>query len=537
MQFTTVKRAVKAAHVDGFDADRAPEIEQVHGQVTFYPMMGDGDSVQVQTVDGPVTVVLTPITVRISDGLVMHRGGVGVQLFAGGDGCEPSLIRWRARFTNLQSQGVPLKLRDVIFDAIPGGEVDLTTAAPLANAPEPIVRGPQGVSVDTLVVEGGDLVVWGRSESGRQVLSRIPMADVTREAAEAASAATIAKVKSTLDKKADADTVSALSDTVAGKADTATVTQSLAGVEKSLATKAAKAHTHVSADVTDAKSTPTAGVLVKYDKDGLFTVGAPKIAAHPVTKTYVDDALGKKADKTTLTNINIDPTPYDPKRKVIYNKDEAPVEVSNLAQHVPDWAPRTFGLWSATLGMEAFAAGDLAVALGAFANAESGLSAAVGPLAVVDGTGALAVGPYTRVSGNYSVAIGWGASAFGQYAIALGSKDHTVTVAGKLVVQEPTAGDHATTKKYVDTSLAKKADTAHTHTIANVTGLQAALAGKAATSHKHSISDVTGLHAEISARPNGWIIRAASQLSATEKKARAGDLIHVVETGETWEVT
>ena len=37
-------------------------------------------------------------------------------------------------------------------------------------------------------------------------------------------------------------------------------------------------------------------------------------------------------------------------------------------------------------------------------------------------------------------------------------------------------------------------------------------------------------------RPNGWIIPSESQLNATEKKARVGDLIHVVETRETWEV-
>ncbi|MDK8242871.1 hypothetical protein QP760_12710, partial [Corynebacterium coyleae] len=92
---------------------------------------------------------------------------------------------------------------------------------------------------------------------------------------------------------------------------------------------------------------------------------------------------------------------------------------------------------------------------------------------------------------------------------------HTVTVAGTLVVQEPSAGDHAATKKYVDTALAKKA----------------------ATSHKHSISDVTGLHAELSARPNAWIIETAAELAATEKKARPGDIIYVDETGEKWKVT
>lgn len=45
----------------------------------------------------------------------------------------------------------------------------------------------------------------------------------------------------------------------------------------------------------------------------------------------------------------------------------------------------------------------------------------------------------------------------------------------------------------VDTALALKANTSHTHTIANVTGLQTALDGKAALSHTHAIADVTGL--------------------------------------------
>lgn len=55
------------------------------------------------------------------------------------------------------------------------------------------------------------------------------------------------------------------------------------------------------------------------------------------------------------------------------------------------------------------------------------------------------------------------------------------------------------TKSQVDTSLSGKADTSHTHSIANVTGLQTALDGKqasgsyAAATHSHIIADVTGL--------------------------------------------
>ena len=430
MQFTTVKRAIRAVHIDGDDRNAVPEVEQVQGYITFTPMLGEGDSVQVQTVEGPVTVVLTPIRARISDGMVMHRGAVGVQLFAGGKGSEPSLIRWRASFSELQSQGVPLKLRDVIFDAKPRGEVDLTTVAPLANAPEPILRGPAGVSMDSLTVEGGDLVVWGRSESGVEELSRIKLSDVTNPAAEKAAADTLAKLKSALDGKADAR------------------------------------HSHKSAEVTDAASTPTAGVLVKYDQAGLFTVGAPSAAAHPTTKQYVDEGLAKKSDKGHGHTI---------------------ADVDKL-------------------------------------------------------TGALA--------GK--------ASAVHQHQVS--------DVTG------------------LQSALDGKAAKAHTHAVDDVTGLATrlgalatakaltdGLAGKAAKSHKHEIADINKLegrlgpidyaitqlnqfmnHADLTfapldefrqvrdaveVRPNGWIIQTAAELAATEKKARPGDIIHVVETREDWKVS
>jgi cobalt-zinc-cadmium efflux system protein len=42
------------------------------------------------------------------------------------------------------------------------------------------------------------------------------------------------------------------------------------------------------------------------------------------------------------------------------------------------------------------------------------------------------------------------------------------------------------------TSLSGKANTSHTHVIANVTGLQAALDGKSAASHTHTLDELTG---------------------------------------------
>lgn len=60
----------------------------------------------------------------------------------------------------------------------------------------------------------------------------------------------------------------------------------------------------------------------------------------------------------------------------------------------------------------------------------------------------------------------------------------------------------------LQTALNGKANTSHTHIIANVTGLQAALDGKQAAgsyanaSHTHAISDVTGLQAALDEKTN-----------------------------------
>jgi hypothetical protein len=68
------------------------------------------------------------------------------------------------------------------------------------------------------------------------------------------------------------------------------------------------------------------------------------------------------------------------------------------------------------------------------------------------------------------------------------------------IVPTATAADQAVNKGQLDSGLAGKANTSHTHAIANVTGLQAALDAKAATSHSHAIADVTGLQSALDAR-------------------------------------
>ena len=58
----------------------------------------------------------------------------------------------------------------------------------------------------------------------------------------------------------------------------------------------------------------------------------------------------------------------------------------------------------------------------------------------------------------------------------------------------------ASAKSYTDTVAAGKANTAHTHKIADVTGLSDALAGKANSKHTHAIADVTGLQTALNGK-------------------------------------
>lgn len=195
MKYTRVRRAVSAVVIDSWDENRAPEHIKVNGRVTFTPLLKDGDVVQWAGPNGPESLVLAPIQCRISDGIIMHRGGEGVYLAAGGEGCEPSLIQWKATFSGMQAGGWSFKLKPVMFDAVPDGEVDLTMVAPVAGASEPIVRGPAGTGIDNIKVDGAELVITARSEAGVFEMARIPLEDVVRAEADAAAKSAADKVR------------------------------------------------------------------------------------------------------------------------------------------------------------------------------------------------------------------------------------------------------------------------------------------------------------------------------------------------------
>lgn len=187
LEFTLVRRAISLAVIDGPDAGDNPDILQAQGSVLFEPVIKKGDSIQVQTRGGSETYALAPIECPINDGIISHRGQDGVKLPAGGKAANPSLIRWKATFSRMQAGGKSFTLAPVIFDAVPGGEIDLTMVAPVAGAPEGVVRGPRGTSLESILVDGSELVFTAVDDAGSFEIARIPLDEMVRAEAEAAA--------------------------------------------------------------------------------------------------------------------------------------------------------------------------------------------------------------------------------------------------------------------------------------------------------------------------------------------------------------
>ena len=229
LEFTLVRRAIRLAVIDGPDADDEPDIIKAQGMVTFEPVMKKGDAVQVQVRGGSETYVLAPIECPINDGIISHRGQEGVKLPAGGEAANPSLVRWKATFSRMQAGGKSFTLAPVVFDAVPSGEIDLTMVAPVAGAPEGVVRGPRGTSLESIDVEGSELVFTAVDDAGSFEIARIPLDEMVRAEADAAASAAVDGVGELLsesitaaenardDAKGHADRAEEASGTVAGE--------------------------------------------------------------------------------------------------------------------------------------------------------------------------------------------------------------------------------------------------------------------------------------------------------------------------------
>lgn len=302
MKYTRVRRAVSAVVIDSWDEDRNPEHVKVNGNVTFTPLLKDGDVVQWAGPNGPESLVLAPIQCRISDGIIMHRGGEGIYLAAGGKGCEPSLIQWKAEFSGMQAGGWSFKLKPVMFDSVPDGEVDLTMVAPVAGASEPIVRGPAGTGIDNIKVDGAELVITARSEAGVFEMARIPLEDVVRAEAEAAAKSAADKTSSNLHEifndaanraKGSATAAHESQENASAKADEATA--QAVNAENS-ANQAKASETNAAGSASEAKSSASAASLSEENAGKLANSASNSAKASTASKDAASKSESSAAD-------------------------------------------------------------------------------------------------------------------------------------------------------------------------------------------------------------------------------------------------
>lgn len=172
-QYTLVKRAVAAYHLDGPDEGAEPDRHKVTGNITFTPMLRPGEAVTMMEDNRPITLVPLPVDARISDGVIFHRGVEGVMLLAGGEKMNPDKLLWKAEFKHLQSNGKSFSLKPVVFEAVPGGEVDLSLVAPPPGRPVGTIRGRDGDTIEEMVHEGGEIVLTIRHGDGKTSERRV----------------------------------------------------------------------------------------------------------------------------------------------------------------------------------------------------------------------------------------------------------------------------------------------------------------------------------------------------------------------------
>lgn len=140
------------------------------------------------------------------------------------------------------------------------------------------------------------------------------------------------------------------------------------------------------------------------------------------------------------------------------------------------------------------------------ANATAGTALSTANTAAANASTALSTANGIDAKATLALSTAIAADAKADEALAALGEAGVASWNGRSGIVTPQAGDYSAAEvsrgvSNVDADLtaleAGKADTGHTHSMSDVTGLQTALDGKAPTVHGHAISDVTGLQAAL----------------------------------------
>ena len=118
-----------------YDSDRFPDVSDITGEVIFTPNVANGKAYQLfDREDNTYTVPVSRVRAKIINGEITHEDVTGVYLFAAGPGSNPDRITYSVEYRNLRSGDLSFSSSPLKFEAIPGGEVDLTMATPVVGA-------------------------------------------------------------------------------------------------------------------------------------------------------------------------------------------------------------------------------------------------------------------------------------------------------------------------------------------------------------------------------------------------------------------
>ena len=138
-----------------YDSDRFPDVSDITGEVIFTPNVANGKAYQLfDREDNTYTVPVSRVRAKIINGEITHEDVTGVYLFAAGPGSNPDRITYSVEYRNLRSGELSFSLSPLKFEAIPGGEVDLTIATPVIGAaPAGTTKGDKGDKGDPFLYE------------------------------------------------------------------------------------------------------------------------------------------------------------------------------------------------------------------------------------------------------------------------------------------------------------------------------------------------------------------------------------------------
>ena len=154
LQYCKVYGNFASVIADAVDADEVPDWVAMEGTVEF---TANVEFAKNFTAGFKRTHFPDKVTVTLdADGDITHNGDKWVYLLAGGPDISPQSFNYKVKFTlNRPGEETPIVYGPFDMDVIPGGEVDLVDATPVATFEgTPITKGQTGDPGDSVAVVG-----------------------------------------------------------------------------------------------------------------------------------------------------------------------------------------------------------------------------------------------------------------------------------------------------------------------------------------------------------------------------------------------